>query len=414
MNVINGGAHADNRLDPQEFMVCPVGFTSFAEALRAGAEVFHTPQGDPQEEGPLDRRRRRGRFCARHRLVEGSDRAAAAAIEAAGHKPGRDIVIALDPAASEFYEGGKYVLKGEKKTLSSDGMIRYWADLVAAYPIASIEDGLAEGDWKGWQALTKELGTKILLVGDDVFVTNPEILARGIADGVGNALLVKLNQIGTLTETLDAVRMAQTSRLPDHRLAPLGRDARRHDRGPRGRGQLRPDQDGLGLPRRAPREVQPPARDRRGARGRRDLRGPRGLPAMKADDDADAPRGPRPMTAFLVSLAISSVIMGVLLLSDRRVLELRRARTEVRTLDKQIVERRAENEALRAVDRGREPPRIPGREGGARGAAPGSARRRRPALPGGQPDEAGRHARPRGPRGRAAHAHRSSPLSVPA
>ena len=250
-------------------------------------------------------------------------------------------MIALDPAASEFYEGGKYVLKGEKKTLSSDGMIAYWADLVAAYPIVSIEDGLAEGDWKGWQALTKELGEKILLVGDDVFVTNPEILARGIADGVGNALLVKLNQIGTLTETLDAVRMAQTVRLPDHRLAPLGRDDRRHDRGPRGRGQLRPDQDGLGLPRRAPGEVQPPARDRRGARGRRDLRGPRGLSAMKADDDADAPRGPRPMTAFLVSLAISSVLMGVLLLSDRRVLELRRARTEVRTLDRQIVERRA-------------------------------------------------------------------------
>jgi enolase len=134
-----------------------------------------------------------------------------AAVHAAGYKAGKEAVVALDPAASEFYEGGKYRLKGEGKTLSTDGMIRYWADLVAAYPIASIEDGLAEGDWKGWQALTKELGDKILLVGDDVFVTNPEILARGIADGVGNALLVKLNQIGTVTETLDAVRMAQTS-----------------------------------------------------------------------------------------------------------------------------------------------------------------------------------------------------------
>src|SRR4029434_9261315 len=124
---------------------------------------------------------------------------------------GRDIVIALDPAASEFHEGGKYHLKGEKKTLSTERMIAFWADLVAAYPIVSIEDGLAEGDWAGWRDLTRELGAKILLVGDDVFVTNPEILTRGIADGVGNALLVKVNQIGTLTETLEAVRLAQTA-----------------------------------------------------------------------------------------------------------------------------------------------------------------------------------------------------------
>jgi enolase len=211
MNVINGGAHADNLLDPQEFMVCPVGFPSFAEALRAGAEVFHTLKGILKKKGLSTGVGDEGGFAPDIASSKEAIELLLTAIEAAGHKPGRDIVIALDPAASEFYEGGKYVLKGEKKTLSSDGMIRYWADLVAAYPIASIEDGLAEGDWKGWQALTKELGKKILLVGDDVFVTNPEILARGIADGVGNALLVKLNQIGTLTETLDAVRMAQTS-----------------------------------------------------------------------------------------------------------------------------------------------------------------------------------------------------------
>ena len=211
MNVINGGAHADNLLDPQEFMVCPVGFSSFAEALRAGAEVFHTLKGILKKKGLSTGVGDEGGFAPDIASSKEAIELLLTAVEAAGHKPGRDIVIALDPAASEFYEGGKYVLKGEKKTLSSDGMIRYWAELVAAYPIASIEDGLAEGDWKGWQALTKELGKKILLVGDDVFVTNPEILARGIADGVGNALLVKLNQIGTLTETLDAVRMAQTS-----------------------------------------------------------------------------------------------------------------------------------------------------------------------------------------------------------
>ena len=211
MNVINGGAHADNLLDPQEFMVCPVGFPSFAEALRAGAEVFHTLKGILKKKGLSTGVGDEGGFAPDIASSKEAIELLLAAIEAAGHKPGRDVVLALDPAASEFYEGGKYVLKGEKKTLSSDGMIRYWAELVAAYPIASIEDGLAEGDWKGWQALTQELGRKILLVGDDVFVTNPEILARGIADGVGNALLVKLNQIGTLTETLDAVRMAQTS-----------------------------------------------------------------------------------------------------------------------------------------------------------------------------------------------------------
>ncbi|MFY9550808.1 MAG: phosphopyruvate hydratase [Thermoanaerobaculia bacterium] len=211
MNVINGGVHADNRLDPQEFMACPVGFSTFAEALRAGTETFHALKAILKKKGLSTGVGDEGGFAPDIASAKEALDLLLSAIEAAGHRPGRDIVIALDPAASEFYEGGKYVLNGEKKTLSSDGMIRYWADLVSSYPIASIEDGLAEGDWKGWQALTKELGGKILLVGDDVFVTNPEILARGISDGVANALLVKLNQIGTLTETLEAVRLAQTS-----------------------------------------------------------------------------------------------------------------------------------------------------------------------------------------------------------
>jgi enolase 1/2/3 len=211
MNVINGGAHADNKLDPQEFMICPVGFASFAEALRAGAEIFHSLKSILKKKGLSTGVGDEGGFAPDIASSKEAIELLLSAVEAAGYKPGKEAVVALDPAASEFYEGGKYRLAGEGKTLTTDGMIRYWADLVAAYPIVSIEDGLAEGDWKGWQALTKELGKKILLVGDDVFVTNPEILARGIADGVGNALLVKLNQIGTMTETLAAVRLAQTS-----------------------------------------------------------------------------------------------------------------------------------------------------------------------------------------------------------
>jgi len=211
MNVINGGAHADNRLDPQEFMVCPVGFPTFGEGLRAGAEVFHALKSILKKQGLSTGVGDEGGFAPDIASSKEAIELLLSAIESAGYRPGRDLVLALDPAASEFYEGGKYRLAGEKKTLTTDGMIRFWAELVAAYPILSIEDGLAEGDWDGWRALTEELGGKILLVGDDVFVTNPEILARGIRDGVANALLVKLNQIGTLSETLEAVRMAQTA-----------------------------------------------------------------------------------------------------------------------------------------------------------------------------------------------------------
>jgi enolase len=211
MNVINGGAHADNRLDPQEFMVCPTGFTTFAEALRAGVEVFHVLKGILKSKGLSTGVGDEGGFAPDITSAREALDLLVTAISAAGYKPGRDVAIALDPAASEFYDDGKYVLKGEKKTLSSEKMIAYWETLVGDYPIVSIEDGLAESDHDGWIAMTERLGEKILLVGDDNFVTNAKILARGIEDGIANALLVKLNQVGTVTETLDAVRLAQSS-----------------------------------------------------------------------------------------------------------------------------------------------------------------------------------------------------------
>ncbi len=211
MNVINGGVHADNPLDPQEFMVCPSGFESFAEALRAGVEVFHALKAILKKKGLSTGVGDEGGFAPAISASREALDLLVAAIEAAGHRPGKDVSIALDPAASEFHEKGKYVLAGEKKTLSSDQMVAYWAALARDYPIASIEDGMAESDRAGWIALTRELGHKILLVGDDVFVTNPAILARGIADRMANALLVKLNQIGTVSETLAAVRLAQTN-----------------------------------------------------------------------------------------------------------------------------------------------------------------------------------------------------------
>jgi enolase len=211
MNLVNGGMHADNRLDPQEFMVCPVEFDTFALALRAGVETFHALKAILKKRGLSTAVGDEGGFApdigsareALDLLVE--------AIEAAGYRPGKDVVIALDPAASEFYRDGKYVLEGEGRTLDAREMISYWEDLSARYPIASIEDGLAESDRDGWIEMTRRLGGRILLVGDDNFVTNSEILARGIADGIANAVLIKLNQVGTVTETLETVKLAQSS-----------------------------------------------------------------------------------------------------------------------------------------------------------------------------------------------------------
>jgi enolase len=208
MNVVNGGAHADNNLDIQEFMIVPVGLPSFREALRAGAEVFHTLKKILKEKGLVTAVGDEGGFApSLARNAEALD-LIVHAIEKAGYRPGEQVALALDVAASELYESGRYTLDG-KKGLDSDAMIAYLSGLASKYPIVSIEDGLAEADWEGWKRLTAALGATIQLVGDDVFVTNPEILRRGIEDGVANSILVKLNQIGTMTETLDAIEMAK-------------------------------------------------------------------------------------------------------------------------------------------------------------------------------------------------------------
>jgi enolase len=208
MNIVNGGVHADNPIDIQEFMIVPVGAPSVTEAIRWGSEIFHALRGKLAHAGHNTNVGDEGGFAPNLASADMALGFVMQAIEAAGYKPGEEVVLALDPAASEFYRDHKYNLAGEGKVFDAAGMVAYYADLVARYPIASIEDGMAEDDWDGWELLTRELGRKIQLVGDDVFVTNPERLKEGIARGVGNALLVKVNQIGTLSETLDAVETA--------------------------------------------------------------------------------------------------------------------------------------------------------------------------------------------------------------
>jgi len=208
MNIINGGAHADNPIDIQEFMIMPVRADSFREALRMGAEVFHTLRGALKDAGHNTNVGDEGGFAP---MLNSADEAMGfvmKAIEAAGYCPGEDIYLALDPASTEFYRDGKYHLVGEGKVLDGAEMAAYYQDLANRYPIISIEDGMAEDDWAGWEALTKAIGDRVQLVGDDLFVTNPVRLAEGIAKGVANAILIKVNQIGTLSETLDAVEMA--------------------------------------------------------------------------------------------------------------------------------------------------------------------------------------------------------------
>ena len=209
MNVLNGGAHADNKVDFQEFMVVPCGAESFSEALRMGAEVFHALKGTLRERGLGTTVGDEGGFAPDLDSNEDALRVLVAGIEAAGLQPGRDVAIALDPATSELYDGGGYVLEHEGRTLSAGELTDYWADLAARYPIVSIEDGMDEEDWDGWKALTERLGSSVQLVGDDLFVTNTERLGRGIELGVGNSILIKVNQIGTLTETLAAIAMAR-------------------------------------------------------------------------------------------------------------------------------------------------------------------------------------------------------------
>jgi enolase len=209
MNVLNGGAHADNAVDFQEFMIVPCGAPTFAECLRIGAEVFHALKRTLHERGLATAVGDEGGFAPDLASNEQALTMLVAGIEAAGYEPGTDVAIALDPATSELYQDGAYVLEHEQRTLTADELAAYWAELASRYPIVSIEDGMAEEDWGGWKTLTDRLGAGVQLVGDDLFVTNTERLARGIELGVANSILLKVNQIGTLSETLDAVAMAR-------------------------------------------------------------------------------------------------------------------------------------------------------------------------------------------------------------
>jgi enolase len=208
MNIINGGAHADNPIDIQEFMIMPVAAETVADAVRTGAEIFHALKKKLKDAGHNTNVGDEGGFAPGLASTHEALDIIMKAIEAVGLKPGQDVLLALDAASSEFYKNGRYVLEGEGKTLDSGGLVRYYEDLVSRYPIVSIEDGMAEDDWEGWAALTAAIGTKVQLVGDDLFVTNRTRLEEGIARGIANAILVKVNQIGTLTETLEAVESA--------------------------------------------------------------------------------------------------------------------------------------------------------------------------------------------------------------
>jgi enolase len=209
MNILNGGKHADNNVDIQEFMVMPVGAVNFAEALRMGAEIYHSLKKVLKDRGMNTAIGDEGGFAPNLSSNEEALQVIMAAIEKAGYKPGEQVKLALDVASSEIYKDGKYHLEGEGKVMTAAEIVDYYAGLVDKYPIVSIEDGMAEDDWEGWSLITKKLGGKIQLVGDDLFVTNTERLSRGIAEGIGNSILVKVNQIGTLTETFDTIEMAK-------------------------------------------------------------------------------------------------------------------------------------------------------------------------------------------------------------
>lgn len=213
MNIINGGAHADNNVDFQEFMIVPLGAPAFSEALRIGAEIFHTLKSVLKKKGYATSVGDEGGFAPNLRSNEEAIETILEAMSQAGYTAGRDCLLALDPAASEFYDGQSYVFKkSDKRKLSSDQMVAYWKDWTEQYPIVSLEDGMAENDWGGWKTLTVELGERVQLVGDDLFVTNTAFLRKGIELGVANSILIKVNQIGTLTETLDCIELAKTHR----------------------------------------------------------------------------------------------------------------------------------------------------------------------------------------------------------
>ena len=208
MNILNGGEHADNNVDIQEWMIVPFGFTKFSESLRCGAEIFHTLKGVLKEKGYSTSVGDEGGFAPNLKSNAEALELIMHAIEKAGYRPGEDVALAIDAASSSFYKDGKYILKAENAEWSSSELISWYEKLVNEYPIVSIEDGLAEDDWDGWKELTNKLGEKIQLVGDDLFVTNTERLKRGIKEGIANSILIKLNQIGSVTETLDCIKMA--------------------------------------------------------------------------------------------------------------------------------------------------------------------------------------------------------------
>ncbi len=212
MNIINGGAHADNNVDLQEFMILPIGLPNFAEALRAGVEIFHALKSVLKSRGLATAVGDEGGFAPDLKSNEEAIETILEAIGKAGYKAGDDVWLGLDAASSEFYENGKYNLQGEGKRLSSEQLVEFFAGWCAKYPIVTIEDGMAEGDWDGWKVLTDRLGKTVQLVGDDIFVTNPKIFREGIDKGIGNAILIKVNQIGTLTETLEAIAMADAAK----------------------------------------------------------------------------------------------------------------------------------------------------------------------------------------------------------
>jgi enolase 1/2/3 len=212
MNIINGGAHADNNVDFQEFMIVPVGAGTFSEALRTGAEIFHTLKSVLKKKGYATSVGDEGGFAPNLKSNEEAIETIMEAIAQAGYEAGRDVLLALDPASSEFYDGSAYVFKkSDGRKLTREQMVSFWSDWVGKYPIISIEDGMAENDWDGWKALTEAIGENVQLVGDDLFVTNTKFLQKGIDLGVANSILIKVNQIGTLTETLDCIELAKSN-----------------------------------------------------------------------------------------------------------------------------------------------------------------------------------------------------------
>ena len=267
MNIINGGVHADNPIDFQEFMIMPVGAATFAEALRCGSEIFHTLKKALHDAGHNTNVGDEGGFAPNLKSADEALSWVMKAIETAGYKPGDDVMLALDPASTEFFKNGAYVYDGEgQDPLALEEQAKYLADLVSRYPIVSIEDGMAEDDFDGWKQVTDLIGNKCQLVGDDLFVTNVDRLSDGIKNGRANSILIKVNQIGTLTETLSCGRDGLQGRLHRRDVASLRRDRGFHHRRSRGRHQLRPDQNRLVGALRPHRQVQPASAHRAATR----------------------------------------------------------------------------------------------------------------------------------------------------